>query len=90
MRQTGPLSDHFSASLTASIAAAAALILSALAAPLPASAAQKRMVSYDSASPSARRLTGAGLTFVFTKSFLRTRILAVRATAVAVGILPRR
>lgn len=64
----------------------AALILSVAA---PALAAQKRMVTYDSASPAARRLTGAGLTFVFTKSFLRTRILAVRATAVAVGILPR-
>jgi len=70
-------------------AAAAALILSALAAPLPASAAQKRMVSYDSVSPTAKRLTGAGLTFVFTKSFMRTRVLAVRATAVPVGVLPR-
>lgn len=68
-------------------AAVAALILSALAA--PAWAAQKRMVSYDSASPTAKRLTGAGLTFVFTKSFLRTKILAIRATAVSVGIVPR-
>lgn len=64
----------------------AALILSAAA---PALAAQKRMVTYDSASPAAKQLTGAGLTFVFTKAFLRTRVLAVRATAVAVGILPR-
>jgi len=69
------------------LAAVAALILSTMAA-APAWAAQKRMVSYDSASPSARRLTGAGLTFVFTKSFLRTRIHAVRATAGAVGIVP--
>lgn len=64
-----------------------AMILSAVAA--PAWAAQKRMVSYDSASPTARKLTGAGLTFVFTKSMLRTRILAVRATAVPVGVVPR-
>ncbi|MFA7264332.1 MAG: hypothetical protein WC068_15040 [Caulobacter sp.] len=67
-------------------AALAALVLSAGAA--PAFAAQKRMVSYDSASPAAKRLTGAGLTFVFTKSFFRTRVLAVRATAVAVGVVP--
>ncbi|MDP1737338.1 MAG: hypothetical protein Q8L23_07845 [Caulobacter sp.] len=64
----------------------AALVLSAAAA--PAWAAQKRMVSYDSASPAAKRLTGAGLTFVFTKSFFRTRVLAVRATAVPVGVVP--
>ncbi|MDO9223106.1 MAG: hypothetical protein Q7U20_05250, partial [Caulobacter sp.] len=70
------------------LAAVAALILSTVAA-APAWAAPKRMVSYDSASPAARRLTGAGLTFVFTKSFLRTKIHAVRATAVAVGIVPR-
>lgn len=55
----------------------------------PALAAPKRMVTYDAVSPTARRLTGAGLTFVFTKTLLRTRILAVRATAVAVGIVPR-
>lgn len=66
----------------------AALFLSAAAAS-PALAAQKRMVSYDSASLAARRLTGAGLTFVFTKSFFRTRVLAVRATAVPVGVVPR-
>jgi len=67
-------------------AAVAALILAVAA---PAWAAAKRMVSYDSASPAAKRLTGAGLTFVFTRSMLRTRILAVRATAVPVGIVPR-
>ncbi len=55
----------------------------------PALAAPKRMVTYDAVSPTARRLTGAGLTFVFTKTLLRTRIHAVRATAVAVGIVPR-
>lgn len=60
----------------------------ALLAAAPAQAAQKRMVTYDSASPEARRLTGAGLTFVFTKSFMRTHVLAVRATAVPVGVLP--
>ena len=52
------------------IAAAAALL--ALTVAGPSQAAVKRMVSYDSASPDARRLTGAGLTFVFTKSLLRT------------------
>ena len=69
------------------IAAAAALLT--FAAALPAQAATKRMVTYDSASPDARRLTGAGLTFVFTKSLMRTKILAVRATAVPVGVIPR-
>lgn len=53
----------------------------------PAQAADKRMVSYDSISPEARKLTGAGLTFVFTKSLLRTRVLAVHATAVPVGVV---
>jgi hypothetical protein len=46
------------------------------------------MVTYDSASPEARRLTGAGLTFVFTRTLLRQRVLAVRATAVPVGVIP--
>lgn len=54
----------------------------------PSTAAVKRMVTYDSASPQARQLTGAGLTFVFTKSLMRQRVLAVRATAVAVGVIP--
>jgi hypothetical protein len=62
--------------------------LAALAAASPSTAAVKRMVTYDSASPEARRLTGAGLTFVFTKTLLRQRVLAVRATAVAVGVVP--
>lgn len=62
----------------------AALSLALLAAH-PAQAADKRMVTYDSASPEATRLTGAGLTFVFEKSLWRTRVLAVRATAVPVG-----
>ncbi len=66
---------------------AAALVL-ALAA-VPAQAADRRMASYDSVSPDARRLTGAGLTFVFSKSWMRTRVLAVRATAVAVGATVR-
>jgi hypothetical protein len=49
----------------------------------------RRMVTYDSASAEARRLTGAGLTFVFTKNLLqRQRIWAVRATAVPVGVVP--
>lgn len=62
--------------------------LAALIAAGPSTAAVKRMVTYDSASPEARRLTGAGLTFVFTRSLLRQRVLAVRATAVAVGVIP--
>jgi len=62
--------------------------LLALGAASPSLAAAKRMVTYDSASPDARRLTGAGLTFVFTKSLLRQRVLAVRATAVPVGVVP--
>jgi len=65
----------------------AALALTFLAA-APAQAADRRMVTYDSISPDARRLTGAGLTFVFTKPMLRSaRILAVRATAVPVGVV---
>jgi hypothetical protein len=64
---------------------AAALSLLATA---PAHAAAKRMVSYDSISLEARKLTGAGLTFVFTKPMLRpARILAVHATAVPVGVV---
>ncbi len=63
--------------------------LLAVAAAAPAMAATKRMVTYDSASPEARRLTGAGLTFVFTRSLLRQRVLAVRATAVPVGVEPQ-
>jgi hypothetical protein len=59
----------------------------ALLAGAPAHAADKRMVSYDAVSPEARKLTGAGLTFVFTKSMLRTRVLAVHATAVPVGVV---
>lgn len=65
--------------------AAAALVL--MAAAPAAQAADKRMVSYDAASPEARRLTGAGLTFVFSKSLLRTRVHAVHATAVPVGVV---
>lgn len=69
------------------LVALAALLPAALLA-APAQAADKRMVTYDSASPDARRLTGAGLTFVFTRQFFRTNILAVRATAVPVGVVP--
>ena len=70
------------------LAALAALVPMLLVA-APAQAADKRMVTYDSASPDAKRLTGAGLTFVFTRQFFRTNILAVRATAVPVGVVPR-
>lgn len=62
-----------------------AILIAALA--LPAQAADRRMVTYDAASPDAQRLTGAGLTFVFTRSMLRQRVLAVRATAVPVGVV---
>ena len=68
---------------TALLSAAALAVLAAA----PAHAADKRMVSYDAVSPQARKLTGAGLTFVFTKSFLRTRVLAVHATAVPVSVV---
>lgn len=69
---------------------AAAAVLAPLAAPAAAHAAEKRMVTFDSVSPDARRLTGAGLTFVFTKSLLRPpKVLAVRATAVPVGVIPK-
>ena len=68
---------------TALLGAAALAVLAAA----PAHAADKRMVTYDAVSPQARKLTGAGLTFVFTKSFLRTRVLAVHATAVPVAVV---
>jgi hypothetical protein len=74
----------FKLPLLALAALTPALLLAA-----PAQAADKRMVTYDSASPDARRLTGAGLTFVFTRQFFRTNILAVRATAVPVGVVPK-
>ncbi len=67
---------------------AAIVALTSLVAPA-AHAADKRMVTFDSAEPEARRLTGAGLTFVFSKSLMRApKVLAVRATAVPVGIIP--
>lgn len=64
-------------------------VCGALLATAPAQAADKRMVTYDATSLDARRLTGAGLTIVFTKPMLSTRILAVRATAVPVGVVPK-
>lgn len=70
--------------LLAGLAAAAVTALAA-----PVQAADKRMVTFDSASSEARRLTGAGLTFVFTRQYFRTNILAVRATAVPVGVVPK-
>lgn len=76
----------FPSSVRALVPALAGMVAIALA--TPSLAAAKRMVTYDSASPEAQRLTGAGLTFVFTRSFLRQRILAVRATAVPVGVVP--
>ncbi|MGE5502696.1 MAG: hypothetical protein ACM3W4_12330 [Ignavibacteriales bacterium] len=53
----------------------------------PAHAADKGMVSYDANSPKARELTGEGLTFSYEKSLLHTRVTAVRATAVPVGVV---
>lgn len=68
---------------------AALVAATGLAAPA-AQAADKRMVTFDSAEPEARRLTGAGLTFVFSKSLLGApKVLAMRATAVPVGIIPK-
>ncbi len=76
--------------MSSSVRFAAAACGLALFAAGAAKAETKRMVTYDSESAEARRLTGAGLTFVFTKSMLgRTRVLAVRATAVPVGVLPQ-
>jgi hypothetical protein len=66
------------------VACCAAAALAVLAA-LPAQAADKGMASYDAMSPKARELTGEGLTFSYSKSLLRTRVLAIRATAVPVG-----
>ena len=71
-----------------SICLAALTAVSLAAAAVPAQAADKRMVTFDSASSEARRLTGAGLTFVFTRQYFQTSILAVRATAVPVGVVP--
>jgi len=59
----------------------------ALFASVPAHAAEKGMVSYDAESPKARELTGEGLTFSYVKGLLHTRITAVRATAVPVGVV---
>ena len=67
-----------------SLFSAAALFLVVAA---PAHAADKGMVSFDAVSPSARDLTGEGLTFSYVKSLLRTRVTAVRATAVPVGVV---
>lgn len=58
-----------------------------LLAAVPAQAADKGMVSYDAVSPKARELTGEGLTFSYSKSLLHMRVLAVRATAVPVGVI---
>lgn len=74
----------------AAAALTAALLAAALATPQAAHAADKRMVTFDSVDANARRLTGAGLTFVFTKTLLRPpKVLAVRATAVPVGVVPK-
>lgn len=63
-----------------------ALALAFLAA-VPAHAAEKGMVSYDAESPKARELTGEGLTFSYVKRLFHTRVTAVRATAVPVGVV---
>jgi hypothetical protein len=64
------------------LAAALALLVA-----VPANAAEKGMVSYDALSPTARDLTGEGLTFSYSKSLLHMRVLAIRATAVPVGVI---
>lgn len=59
----------------------------AMAAVVPAAAAERGMVSYDAVSPKARELTGEGLTFSYAKSLFHKRVTAVRATAVPVGVI---
>jgi hypothetical protein len=43
-------------------------------------AAAKRIYSYDSANPLTEQMTEAGLTFVFDKSFISTRVLKILET----------
>jgi len=43
-------------------------------------AAAKRIYSYDSANPLTERMTEAGLTFVFDRSFMTTRVLQILET----------
>lgn len=60
--------------LLATIASLAAL---AIAGP---AAASKRIYSYDSANPLTEQMTEAGLTFIFDKSFMTTRVLRILET----------
>jgi hypothetical protein len=53
--------------------------LAALAVADPA-AASKRIYSYDSANPLTEQMTEAGLTFVFDRSFMTTRVLRILET----------
>ena len=43
-------------------------------------AASKRIYSYDSANPLTEQMTEAGLTFVFDRSFMSTRVLQILET----------
>ena len=43
-------------------------------------AASKRIYSYDSANPLTEQMTEAGLTFVFDRSFMATRVLQILET----------
>lgn len=59
------------------LAAVACMAAIALAGP---AAAAKRIYSYDSANPLTEQMTEAGLTFVFDKSFMSTRVLRILET----------
>jgi hypothetical protein len=58
-----------------------ALIVGAIALMLAGpAAASKRIYSYDSANPLTEQMTEAGLTFVFDKTFMSTRVLQILET----------
>lgn len=59
------------------LAMIAGLAAVALAGP---AAASKRIYSYDSANPLTEQMTEAGLTFIFDRSFMTTRVLRILET----------
>jgi hypothetical protein len=61
----------------ASLAVIVCLAAALMAGPAEAS---KRIYSYDSANPLTEQMTEAGLTFVFDKSFMSTRVLQILET----------
>jgi hypothetical protein len=58
------------------------LAIAAILALAPPALAETRMMSFDPASPDARRLTGAGVTVVFETRLGRQRVTKLLATAV--------